>query len=169
MIGNDRWVTPLVSDIEALVDGIEGWTPVDHLFTLSTLAHATSHLSGDIVTLGSRSGRSAVVLAAAARDTHGAVHCISPGTSRAFVTRVPRDLRSRLLFLEGDRSYNAIAEGYRLLSPLLQPGGWIACYDACSTEEGVTGSISDLIMKSGEYDIERQMPRQCFAARKRPA
>ncbi len=71
-------VTPLTAEIEALVDGVHGWSPVDQLFTLATLAYATSHLDGDIVEVGSWFGRSAVVLGAAARDTRGVVHCIDP-------------------------------------------------------------------------------------------
>jgi hypothetical protein len=78
MIAAPVAVTPLVSEIEQLVDGVHGWSPVDQLFALSMLAHTTSDLSGDIVEVGSWFGRSAVVLGAAARDTHGVVHCIDP-------------------------------------------------------------------------------------------
>jgi predicted O-methyltransferase YrrM len=72
----DRAVTPLTSEIEELVADVPGWSPVDELYTLSLLAYVTSHLPGDLVEVGSWMGRSAVVLGAAARDTHGAVHCI---------------------------------------------------------------------------------------------
>ncbi len=68
--------TSLMSEIEALVDGVPGWSPVDELFTLSLLARATVGLPGDLVEVGSWLGRSAIVLAAAARDTGGRVHCI---------------------------------------------------------------------------------------------
>lgn len=78
MIAASVPVTPLVSEIEQLVDGVHGWSPVDQLFALSMLAHTTSDLPGDIVEVGSWFGRSAVVLGAAARDTHGVVHCIDP-------------------------------------------------------------------------------------------
>jgi hypothetical protein len=76
MIVLDRAATPLVSEIEGLVAGVHGWSPVDELYTLSLLAHATSHLRGDLLEVGSWFGRSALVLGAAARDTHGTVHCI---------------------------------------------------------------------------------------------
>jgi predicted O-methyltransferase YrrM len=72
----DRTATPLMSEIEALVADVHGWSPVDELYTLSMLAYTTSHLSGDLVEVGSWFGRSAVVLGAAARDTHGKVHGI---------------------------------------------------------------------------------------------
>jgi predicted O-methyltransferase YrrM len=76
MTATEHAVTPLVSEIEALVEGIHGWSPVDELFTLSMLAHATAHLPGDIVEVGAWYGRSSIVLGAAARDTHGRVHSI---------------------------------------------------------------------------------------------
>lgn len=66
----------LMADVEALVAGLPGWSPVDELFTLAMLAHATAGLGGDFVEVGSWLGRSAVVLGAAARDTGGQVHCI---------------------------------------------------------------------------------------------
>jgi hypothetical protein len=67
---------PLAAEIETLVADVPGWSPIDELYTLSLLAHATAHLPGDIVEVGSWCGRSTRVLAAAARDTHGVVHCI---------------------------------------------------------------------------------------------
>lgn len=76
MIAVDHAVTPLVSEIESLVADVHGWSPIDELFTLSMLAHATAHLPGDLVEVGSWFGRSSIVLGAAARDTHGLVHCI---------------------------------------------------------------------------------------------
>lgn len=240
MIGNDRWVTPLVSEIESLVEGVHGWSPIDQLFTLSTLAHATSHLKGDIVEVGSWFGRSALVLGAAARDTHGLVHCIDPfpdrtdwtqnadgsysfeveldgrrhagyqqqtvwrgpfesqmapvydespsvydgfmqnvrsrglehvvrphrGTTRTFVDQLTADFQCRLLFLDGDHGYEAVADDITLLTPLLVPGGWICFDDAFSSYPGVNRAIVEFIVKSGDFDIKRQMTRKCFTARK---
>lgn len=77
-----RVVTPLVAEIEALVEGVPGWSPLDELFTLSTLVYATAHLPGDVVEVGSWFGRSAIALGAAVRDTHGVVHCIDPFPTR---------------------------------------------------------------------------------------
>jgi predicted O-methyltransferase YrrM len=72
----ERTVTPLVSEIEALVSGVHGWSPIDQLFGLSMLAHTTSHLAGDVVEVGSWFGRSAIALGAAVRDTHGKLYCV---------------------------------------------------------------------------------------------
>lgn len=72
----ERTVTPLVSEIETLVAGVHGWSPIDQLFSLAMLAHTTSHLAGDVVEVGSWFGRSAIALGAAVRDTHGKLYCV---------------------------------------------------------------------------------------------
>jgi len=77
-----RIETPLVTELESLVDGVPGWSPIDQLFTLSTLVYATAHLAGDAVEVGSWFGRSAIALGTAVRDTHGLVHCIDPFPAR---------------------------------------------------------------------------------------
>lgn len=68
--------TPAWAQIESLVDKVPGWTPIDELYTLFTLTLASAGLEGDIVEVGSWCGRSAVVLAAAARLMGGShVYC----------------------------------------------------------------------------------------------
>jgi hypothetical protein len=57
---------PMMSQIEALVKDVPGWTPIDQLYTLFTIAFLTADLDGDIVEIGSWCGRSAVVLGLAA-------------------------------------------------------------------------------------------------------
>jgi predicted O-methyltransferase YrrM len=78
----DRATTPLVTEIERLITDVPGWSPIDELYTLGMLAYGTAHLPGDLVEVGSWLGRSAVVLGACARDTHGHVHCIDPFPDR---------------------------------------------------------------------------------------
>lgn len=69
--------TPIWTHIEALVADVHGWTPVDQLFTLYMLTWTTAELPGDIVEVGSWCGRSAVVLAAAAKaSSKRIVHCV---------------------------------------------------------------------------------------------
>ena len=63
--------------IEQLVEGVDGWTPIDQLFALYILSIATQEIPGDLVEVGSWCGRSAVVLASAARIAGNAkVHCV---------------------------------------------------------------------------------------------
>ncbi|MGE0040514.1 MAG: class I SAM-dependent methyltransferase [Vicinamibacterales bacterium] len=77
-------MTPLATGIEALVEGVPGFSPVDELFALATLVHATAGLPGDIVEIGSWCGRSTVVLAQAAADAGGArVHAVDLFPDRA--------------------------------------------------------------------------------------
>lgn len=74
---DNNFVTPAWTQIEALVDHVHGWTPIDQLFTLYTLALTSAELPGDIVEVGSWCGRSAVVLAASAKASGSAkVHCV---------------------------------------------------------------------------------------------
>jgi len=69
--------SPAWTQIETLVEEIPGWTPIDELYTLFTLTLASARLEGDIVEVGSWCGRSAVVLAAAARLSGGSeVYCV---------------------------------------------------------------------------------------------
>ncbi len=73
----DRITIPAIGQIEALVKDVPGWTPIDQLYTLFTLALATGQLDGDIVEVGSWCGRSAVVLGlAAGLSGKSRVHCV---------------------------------------------------------------------------------------------
>lgn len=233
-------VTSLVAEIEELVAGVPGWSPVDELYTLAMLAHATAHVPGDIVEVGSWFGRSSIVLGSAARDTHGLVHCIDlfperddwrrnadgtysfavhlgervydgysqqtvwgepfesqvaplyadcasvfdrflanvqahgladivvphRGTSSTFAEQAPPSFRCRLLFIDGDHGYDAVAEDVARLTPYLVPGGWICFDDAFSTYEGVDRAIREFVLADPCYDVKRQFTRKCFAARK---
>lgn len=65
----DKVTLPMMNQIEELVRDVPGWTPIDQLYTLFTLACASSDLEGDLVEVGSWCGRSAVVLGLAAQLT----------------------------------------------------------------------------------------------------
>jgi len=58
-------IDPIFGQIEKLVEGVPGWTPMDQLFALFLLAY-TTEAKGDILELGSWCGRSASALALAA-------------------------------------------------------------------------------------------------------
>lgn len=69
--------TPIATQIENAVKDIPGWSPLDQLLSLFTLAFSSSHLQGDILELGSWCGRSAVAIGMAARLTGNTrVHCV---------------------------------------------------------------------------------------------
>lgn len=238
----DRTVTPLVSEIETMVAGVHGWSPIDQLFGLSMLVRATSHLAGDVVEVGSWFGRSAIALGAAVRDTHGRLHCVdlfparddwrqnadgsysfeteidgcrhagyqeqtvwqSPfesqmapiyatqpnvldgflsnirhcgladvvvphrGTAATFVKAMPAAFHARLVFLDGDHGYQAVRDDITRLTPLLVPGGWFCFDDAFSGYDGVDRAVTELVVENPDFDLQRQLTRKCFAARRAP-
>ncbi len=68
---------PIATQIEEAVLNIPGWSPIDQLLTLFTLAYTSADLDGDILELGSWCGRSAVALGMAVRlSGKGRVHCV---------------------------------------------------------------------------------------------
>lgn len=68
---------PITTQIEEAVQDIPGWSPIDQLLTLFTLAYTSADLDGDILELGSWCGRSAVALGMAAKlSAKGKVHCV---------------------------------------------------------------------------------------------
>ena len=58
---------PAISQIERLVEGVPGWTPIDQLFSLFTLLLSTAGMRGDVIEIGAWCGRSSVVLGTGAR------------------------------------------------------------------------------------------------------
>lgn len=95
---------PIATQIEEAVKDIPGWSPIDQLLSLFTLALSSSHLQGDILELGSWCGRSAVALGMAARLTGDTkVHCVdlfpektdwyqnADGTYSLYVNWIPQD------------------------------------------------------------------------------
>ncbi|MBK4722886.1 class I SAM-dependent methyltransferase [Azospirillum sp. YIM DDC1] len=72
-----EWSRPLPEQLEQIVQTVPGWTPPDQLCALFNLAVASAHVPGDIIEIGSWCGRSAAVLALAARFAgQGRVHCV---------------------------------------------------------------------------------------------
>ena len=67
---------PLIEQIEEMVKDIPGSTPIDQLYTLYLLVQSNNDIKGDIVEIGSWCGRSASVLAMAARGNANRVVCI---------------------------------------------------------------------------------------------
>ena len=68
---------PAIEQLEELVRDVPGWSPIDQLYTLFTLALSSADLQGDIVEVGWWCGRSAVILGAAAQlQRNTRVHCV---------------------------------------------------------------------------------------------
>ncbi len=234
--------TSIINQIEAVVEDIPGWSPVDQLYTLFNLVYLTSDLEGDIVEIGSWCGRSAVVLGMAARLVGNTkIHCIDlfpqksdwkqnedgsysfevqignetyggyqeqtvwqepferdilpiyekytgvfevfteaisknglqdivevyKGDSSMFAGLVPQDFRCKLVFVDGDHSYDAVCHDIDNLERFLVEGAWICFDDAFSYYDGVNRAITDLIINNATYELCQQMTRKFFVARKK--
>lgn len=68
---------PILSTLELSVERVPGFSSLDQLMTLFTLAYSSANLEGDVLELGSWCGRSAVALGLAAKLTGNAkVYCV---------------------------------------------------------------------------------------------
>lgn len=84
-----------------------------------------------------------------------------------FASSLPADFRCKLVFLDGDHSYDAVCSDIRNIEKFLLSGGWICFDDAFSHYDGVNRAITDLIINSPDYDLCQQMTRKFFVARKK--
>lgn len=231
---------PVTTQIEEAVQDIPGWSPIDQLLTLFTLAYTSADIAGDILELGSWCGRSAVVLGMAARLTGNTkVHCVDlfpekkdwfknpdgtysftvningrvvgaygeqtvwaepyerdiapvyerysgtweafnasiaendlskqvipiKGDLKSFVSTTPADFKLRMAFIDGDHSYEAVANDIAIVERFLVPGGLICFDDAFSSYVGVNEAIEKHIINGGKYFQHQQLTRKFFVAR----
>jgi predicted O-methyltransferase YrrM len=74
--------------------------------------------------------------------------------------------RVRLLFIDGDHSYEGVTRDVELFAPLLQPGGLIVFDDYHSDGVGVVQAVREHIIDTGDYEGLTQFPG-ILIARKR--
>jgi predicted O-methyltransferase YrrM len=89
------------------------------------------------------------------------------GTMQMFAESESADLRCKLAFIDGDHSYEAVADDIRDVERFLVPGGWICFDDAFSHYPGVDRAIEDCVVRSGKYERCQQLTRKFFVARRR--
>lgn len=89
------------------------------------------------------------------------------GNSTSFINSVSQNFKCKLVFLDGDHSYDAVCLDIRNVGKCLVEGGWICFDDAFSCYDSVNLAITDLIIKSPVYELCQQMTRKLFVARKR--
>jgi predicted O-methyltransferase YrrM len=78
-----------------------------------------------------------------------------------------RKVRCKLAFLDGDHSYAAVCQDIRQVGGILVEGGWICFDDAFTSYDGVNRAINELIIDNPNYELQQQMTRKFFVARKR--
>lgn len=74
----------------------------------------------------------------------------------------------RMLFIDGDHSYEGASHDIRLFAPLLQPGGIIVFDDYHSDCTGVQQAVAELIFSDPQYTAFTQF-QGILIARKKPA
>lgn len=89
------------------------------------------------------------------------------GNSDMFLRSVGDEFRCRLVFLDGDHSYESVCRDIENLERFLVPGGWMCFDDAFSCYEGVNRAIEDRIVNNEHFELGQQMTRKFFIARKR--
>ena len=89
------------------------------------------------------------------------------GNSDMFARWVDKEFRCRLVFLDGDHSYESVCRDIENLERFLAPGGWMCFDDAFSTYEGVNRAIEDRVINNPRFELGHQMTRKFFIARKR--
>jgi Methyltransferase domain len=89
------------------------------------------------------------------------------GNSAKFASSIGDNFKCKLVFLDGDHSYNAIYQDIQNLDKFLVEGGWLCFDDAFSCFDGVNRAIEELIINNSSYDLCQQMTRKLFVARKK--
>lgn len=82
---------------------------------------------------------------------------------KKFATMSPQGLSLRLVFIDGDHSYPAVAKDIGVVERYLLPGGWICFDDAFSSYDGVNEALQKHVIDSGHYQCCQQM-LYCAAA-----
>lgn len=142
--------TPVATLIEEATKDIPGWSPLDQLLTLFTLAYTSADLPGDILELGSWCGRSAVALGMAAKlSGKTKVYCVDlfPEKNDWFRNKdgtysFAVNINGRVVGAYGEQT--VWAEPYeRDISPVYERFAGI--FDAFSTSMSNNG-LSDLVV-----------------------
>jgi hypothetical protein len=89
------------------------------------------------------------------------------GDSSLFVDSIDQYFKCKLVFLDGDHSYEAVCQDIKNIDNYLVKGGWICFDDAFSSYDGVNKAIEDLIIDNPNYELGQQMTRKLFIARKK--
>lgn len=222
------------------VHGVDGWTPIEQLHSLMTLALTTTSVAGSILEVGSWCGRSSIALGIGARETNNVkVSCVDlfpnkddwfenedgtysfgvrigenyitsydeqtvwaepfknavlpvykendnlmeifktniknaklselvecfKGELNDYLLENPNE-KYRLIFLDGDHSYQHVLSEIRALEHRLSSGGWICFDDAFTVYEGVNKAITEAVINSTLFHNCHQITRKMFVAQK---
>ena len=80
--------------------------------------------------------------------------------------KLNEDQKYRLVFLDGDHSYNHVIEEIRSIQGLISSGGWLCFDDAFTSYTGVDAAITEGIINSEHFKNCHQITRKMFIAQK---
>ena len=102
-------------------------------------------------------------------EKHQMQNVITPfrGNSSIFAQSLNDDFQCKLVFIDGEHSYDAVRRDISKMKRFLIPGGWMCFDDAFSTYDGVNRAIEECIIKNADFDLCQQMTRKFFIARKK--
>jgi hypothetical protein len=224
------------------VKDVNGWSPIDQLYSLYLIGLLTQNLKGDIVEIGAWGGRSTIALALSAKAAgHSVVHSIDyfpnrnewsqnedgsysfnvklngksiPGYKRQTVWKKPfeeailpfykkhpnlfkyykenirrcglteyvkpfrgnselfaegrkKDFKCRLLYIDGEHSYEGVKADIKNFSKKLVKNGAICFDDAFTCYDGVDKAIKEMIIDSGQFYSFNKLTRKLFIAFKK--
>lgn len=89
------------------------------------------------------------------------------GNSTLFKSSVDNSFKCKLVFIDGDHSYEAVSQDIKKIETYLVEGGWICFDDAFSYYNGVNQAIEEHIIQNPAYELYQQMTRKLFVARKK--
>lgn len=89
------------------------------------------------------------------------------GNSTMFAHSLTQSFKCKLVFLDGDHSYDVVCRDIQTMEKFLVQGGWICLDDAFSHYDGVNKAIEDLIIHNPNFELCQQMTRKFFVARKK--
>lgn len=75
-------------------------------------------------------------------------------------------VRARLVFIDGDHSYEAVKLDIENALRVLAPNGWICFDDAFSHYDGVDKAIREFIIGSEDFAFKQQLTRKLFVAQR---
>ena len=87
------------------------------------------------------------------------------GNSSAYMEKPGRHAKFRMVFIDGDHTYQGVKKDIEALSGAIVPGGYICFHDYCSSFPGVIKAVDELILSSSAYQ-QRCLVRSLAVARK---
>jgi hypothetical protein len=228
--------------ISEFVEDVNGWSPIEQLYSLYLIGILTQNLKGDIVEIGAWGGRSTIALALSAKNSgHSIVHSIDyfpngnewaqnkdgsysfnvklngnnipgyklqtvwkkpfeeailpfykkhpnlfkyykenirkcgltkfvkpfRGNSSLFAKNMDKNFKCRLVYIDGEHSYEGVKADINSFKKHLVKNGAICFDDAFTCYDGVDKAIKEMIINSGEFHSFNKLTRKLFVAFKK--